>query len=185
MPCRIPETEADGLAVDHDICRVVVKTSIQPRRQLVLVAADSCCAETEYSHRGDVFTREGVGCVRDEETCLFFVSGCVSIMAMAGGGDSLYQQLRRRSRHTAAPLASHLTTSSGSVHDGRWRRRTFRDWVAGAAIARKLDASLGGELAAVAGTVDGGEYWTVAGSEKKRLYVWCSLSDVGCQCLHT
>jgi len=42
----IPETERYGLAVDHNICRVVIE------------------------HGRDILAREGIRCVRDEKTCL-------------------------------------------------------------------------------------------------------------------
>lgn len=58
---RVPQPQAYGLAVDHDICRVVVEAGRVSSRVVQRGAG---------VHGGDVLAREGVGRVRDEETCL-------------------------------------------------------------------------------------------------------------------
>lgn len=60
----IPKTKRDGLAVDHDTRRVVVKASpvsLHPRNG---------CGGYLHLHRGNVLAREGVRGVRDEQAGL-------------------------------------------------------------------------------------------------------------------
>lgn len=58
----IPKSETYGLAVDHNICGVVIKA----RGASARVSGRSGTS----LHSGDVFAGEGIGCVRDEKACL-------------------------------------------------------------------------------------------------------------------
>lgn len=61
----IPQSQADGLAVNHYIRRVVVEAGAGG-----VSSGVGARSTRQYSHSRDVLAGEGVRCVGDEETCL-------------------------------------------------------------------------------------------------------------------
>lgn len=87
------------------------------------------------AHSGNVFSREGVGCVGDEQTCL-----CSQQLAEgdAGGAEAHFAHgtvaghntLKGEGEQSAAMMEKARAAQSGTG------QRTFRDWVAGAAMVK-------------------------------------------------
>lgn len=121
LSSSVPQAEADGLAINHDVRRVVVEAG-----GLARAAVEGC--SWADSHSGDILAGEGICCVGDEETCLR--GGSASSFGaewQAERRDSLYQRHRHQSRRT-------INSQSAGTAGQDSRARTFRDWVAGAAI---------------------------------------------------
>lgn len=69
LASRIPQAQADGLAINHDTGGVVVKARMMG--QLSARGEEGCSSDL---HSRDILAGEGIGGIRDKETSLRRVS---------------------------------------------------------------------------------------------------------------
>lgn len=123
----IPQSQAYGLAIDHNIRRVVVEP------EAPVSDVEGLCPSRPYSHSWDVFAGEGIGGVRDQQTRLDKQLALHLDAAVGGRKAAAYLAYCTVTRHHTLRHRVSQAIFSGGRPAGSLAR-TFRDWVAGAVM---------------------------------------------------